>query len=283
MSDDGRTIRFDTRLESYEPFFDPQWADEQLERAHGTALNLPLLDLLGNWKAASHSHSVPIAFSKCLQACFTYRFTEGEPEFLAIVDAVRQKTVAKLHAKGFSPSECFDSTLQAALNEIGDEAKRAYAIARESAIPSLQSVWEMLIAETYLRMFIWRSQRDCYCALYQGYECFLKECVRIAKGVTSYRIGRTKEFGLDLNATLGPTVLRDCWTCRDVVIARYARHAFAHNGARLTNDLAGQEHNFLVDDGQVQVMPEHVHRLFELLKNKVGQLVAAAVSLEQFR
>lgn len=277
MADVARKMRVDTRRDSYQPFFDKDWADTELSRAQGTRLYGPVFDVVSSWRATSYSHAAPLALAKCIEASLNEHLRGVEPSVVETCRIVEAKLVDKLRKAQVTVRPRLAAALSVAARELAREAEQAIAVARDAVQVPPQEIWDDLLDQEYVGSLIWDTERNCFSSLYFSYECFLKECVRIIRGETRFRI--QGDFPKILRAHFGDEVEKSCWSCDPIKNARNVRNAFAHNGGRLTDNLPKESDQFIVVEGQLQIMAEHTVRLFSLLREQVTRVISTAIAM----
>jgi hypothetical protein len=97
----------------------------------------------------------------------------------------------------------------------------------------------------------------------------------------SYLPDRTSQLVRDAKCLVTPEAFSECISDARIDIARLVRNAIAHHGGRETSELTGKPHGIQVVDGELQVLPEHVRRLFALLANAAFRLANETLSVMQ--
>lgn len=274
-----RTASFDPRIESYQQFFDENWASELGSLVEGTILDSPTLDLVRNWHAISNARALPWLMVQCLDRSLAQELEEVMPLDIRKLKFIRENLLSQLEQSGTKVRPMFRKKLHDALVALDKRADEVMVKAKRTVIENQSSVWEAFLEEnTYFPTSLWALERICYCSLYYNYEYFLTECVRIKRNEPEYRMPRHEDFKDDFKAAFGVDCQQACWSDQKVVIARLARHSLVHNGGRLTPQLEKQPHGFLVNDGEIQVAAPHTTALFNLLIGKVLMLSRVVLS-----
>lgn len=279
MDDDPiRQITNDQRLELYDTFFDHGWAREVMVSAQGTPIANAVFDLTISWKAAANTHRMPFMLMSFLQA-FWDGIKRKDVGKALVPKAVRE--IQRRLCSEVKLTQTKKKQVQTILDKIAADVLRAEEEA-DVAYPGA-AMWEdannpSKPGSSELQLGIWASQRLCFGALYHAYENFIRELIGMKKGEPDYRLPRFPRFLEDATECLGPGLVAECITDPAVNTARLIRHALAHKGGRVTDELREIGHNLPVNGGVLQVLAPHNWALFDLLKVKVTRLVGAAVA-----
>lgn len=281
MPEIKRTTYIQDRLDAYEGFFDPEWKWDFMQVIQGTKLQEVGFDLVRNWEAASNARAMPWVMIKCLEVAEHRKIEEAEPLEIKKIRILKEKLLARIESQGERLRPMLRKKLQQAINEVDDEATEALRKAKNKVHESQRDLWESLADVEAFHSSLWSSERTCYAPLYYSYEWFLKECLGIKRNESDFRIGR--EFQRQFRKAFGESLTSMCWTDQRVNVARLARHAFAHNGGRITKELAKQPHSFRLEGDEIQVAASMTTALFHLLKDRALELTKAAVEMPEFQ
>jgi hypothetical protein len=277
-----RNARIDSRLDSYMDFFDKKWFEDISGMAKKTKLDEAVFDLARAWLGASHVHAMPWVFATSIDGLLRQKLRECEPLSITQLRGLRERIVGMLKAKGITVRPTMAKALTEIFKELGVDADQALETANAVVGDSLH-VWEKYLERNEFKTILWSGERLCYAAVYYNYECFLTECLRIKRAEPEYCLAQDKQFKKDFNESFTTALQQRCWSDQDVVIARLARHALVHNGGRMTPKLAKQPYKFLVEEGELQIMPPDVVALYALLKVRAMALVEQAVEMPDLR
>lgn len=272
---------FDTRLESYAPFYDETWNDEFMKLVIGTELASAAFDMARSWRAASDARSLPWLMARCFDAFISSIITTSEPLERVFIREVATRLIRRLQDTGEKVRPMLVHKIEEACADSEAQAQRAMERARDNQRQLIQSTWNINIQQDDVKRSLWSSERTNYCSLYYNYEFFLGECVRIKKRLDRYRVvpGQFKD---DFEAAFGTSLLEQCWSDRDVNLARLARHAIVHAGGRETNELRSQKHPFEVQGKEIQIFAPETTTLYGLLKERVILIANTAVAMPEF-
>lgn len=280
MSKNGRKIYIDNRVDAYEGFLSTEWANKITEKAKPSpALAEIVLDLLLDWRTCCYTAAMPTVFAQSIQT-YANSYTNAPSNDRSVM--AYSDTILKLVSRKV-PELVEDSSLRtrlasALVNTAAEvrDAKDAVKINFD-----LEEVWNNYLGMAPFQMLVWSTQRVAYVALFNAYDSFLQRCV---KRVSSRENLRTtdRDFRKVLRECLGDKAATACWTSSDFNTVRLVRHALSHAGGRETDKLSKQEHGIVVQDGVLQIWPEHNKSLLEVLKKAVGAMVAATVSMPEF-
>lgn len=277
-----RQTAIDSRIESYQGFFDPRWARSFLEASQDSKLREPAFALVCDWDCASNARSLPWVLATCLQRFLDCEFEQYEPLDLRKIRILRDKLVSKLEQKGETVRPMLRKKLIEAIEEVDVEATDICNWTRKSVQSTQDDLWDVLVAEQAFLTAVWASERACYGTVYYAYECFIRECIRTASGEPEYRVERAEQVKDRLKSDFGAELTQACWSDQQINIARLTRNALVHNGGFLTDQLRKQPHGFRVDGELIQIGAPETTNLFELLKQRALQIAQYAATLPEF-
>lgn len=275
----NHSIVIDERLESYRTFFDHTWADRFVTLTGDTKLDDAAFSLCINWKAAANTHLVPWFTVTGLSQFAHGVLTGHDPLGKKLIDALAHRLPAEM---GDSMRHMQRKKLAEVIHRIGNEVCSALETAKEHVVPTADSYWQSFISapESHeFRLIIWGSQRICYSAIYHAYEDFVRECIGLGMGHSTYRSSRAKKMLADAETVFGPTLAAECLGCKEVRIARLVRNSLAHNGGRETDELKRVRHGIQVEGGVLQIMAPDNRAIFDELKSKALNLAEQAVTM----
>ena len=146
----------------------------------------------------------------------------------------------------------------------------------------LEETWNDYVNTNVYKLSLWGSQRICYVAIYNAYENYLVRCVKAACGLSKCRSSQ-EHFKDHLKNAYGKDLLKQCWTCDDINIARVARHALSHAGGRITDDVKNLKfHPFKEMDGRINVTPFVTKGLLTVLKDATYALAERSLDKPEF-
>jgi hypothetical protein len=278
--DCAQIILFDENLESYKPFFDDKWHTEISTLVEGSLLAIPVHNLCVNWMAASSAHSGP-----WLMFITVSGFALGLSRKREMLAAQVLGEHAKLTFRQFcqttpSSTKKMRREVQARLEDVGKELRAEVERLQECTRDKWEAsyFWAAYLnnrVSSDFKLSIWGAQRVCYGAIYHAYENFVRDCIAVVKGRSSYY----DELFAGARSTLGKEVVDCCLTDPRVKLAYQIRNALAHNGGKETDKLREIRHGIHVKDGVLQIVPEDTVGLFDLLKEKVFRLANKAIEL----
>ena len=270
MSDLTKQVLLDANLDSYQSFFDHDWAQNLDQLARGTPLEQVVFDLIAAWKAAALTHRLPwltVQFFKSFAREFVKSRDSLTKMFVeAFVRDISNKTPSLRHMQRKEVIEA----VQGIYKTIGEPAETAVS---EHV---LDAFWKRVLGDFEFNGSIWASQRLCFCALYYAYEDFLVRVYQLVSGNPKYRLRTADMFGDDFEKAFSKS-LRDLCFSGDVNIARLVRNAFAHNGGRETDPLRAEKHSYHIAGGEIQIVPAQTKALFDLLKDRATRVVVETV------
>jgi hypothetical protein len=278
-----QTIVIDERLESYKTFFDHAWAENIGKLAAGTKLESPVFNLRINWKAAANTCVVPWLICTTVSG-FSAGFVMGrEPFAVELINACAKRIPDEMP----SLSNMRRKELGRAVKKIGAELQDLLAQQAQERSVDANEMWAAFLggeARAEFRLSIWGSQRISYGAIYHTYEDFVRECIGLAMGTSTYRPrGGTRRLVADAGQHFGSQIAGDCLNAPEMRIARLVRNSLAHNGGKETNELKKVKHGIVVEDDVLQIMAPDTRRLFHLLKERTYKLVEKAITLPNMK
>ena len=282
MDEIQRTIGINPELDAYEGFFDYEWKVQFLAIVRRSTLREPGFDLTRNWEAISNARQLPWIMVHCLDTISCEKMQQFTPWDQRKIRILRKKLLTELETLGEKLRPMFKKRLTQALKELDEEAGRIRDDAATRVLENRASFWEGLIDIPAFHTSLWALERMGYGGLYYAYECFVMQCMSIARNDTSYRLPRGKEINKHLRETFGDKITEDCWLDSDIDLARVTRHALVHNGGRITIDVRNRKHTFRIEDEEIQINAAHTTELYQKLKARVTQLAEAAVLLPEF-
>lgn len=280
MSKNGRKICIDTRVDAYEGFLSTDWANMITEKAASSPMLTEIVfDLLLDWRSCCYTAAMPAIFAQSIQT-YANSYTNDPSNDRSVL--AYSDTILKLMSRQV-PELAENSDLRARLasalvNTSADvrDAKDAVKINFE-----LEAAWGDYLGMAPFQMLIWSTQRLTYVAIFNAYDSFLQRCVKHASGRESLRT-TDRDFKKVLRECFDDDLATKCWTSSDFNIVRLVRHALSHAGGRETDALSKQKHGIVVQDGVLQIWPEHNKSLLEVLKKSVDAAVEQALSMTDF-
>jgi hypothetical protein len=276
-----RNIHISADLEDYRNFFSDDWGKRIDELTVNTGKLEPLIfDLMMEWRAAAYTASLPALILEHMKAYHDgfVKTRELNTTLLHLANAIVTRMESKLPELTSDPDLL--RRIRKAVLDLGIEIEDA----RDAAAFDfpMQETWQTYLQEYVYQLSLWGSQRICYVAIYNSYDNFLTQCMRIATGIKDYRSFNRTKFKSDFATAFGEQLLEKCCDNTDLDVARFARNAFSHSGGRLTPELAPRERAFVVCDGFVQITPKDTKGLFTLLKEAAYALAEKAITLSAF-
>lgn len=147
---------------------------------------------------------------------------------------------------------------------------------------SSREVWEEYREDKGFQLALSTSQSQAIAATYHTYENFVVRCVRHALGMPSYRKKSDEKFVQYFTDAFGSELSEYCFNHTNVETLRLFRHAIAHNGGRLTPDLAKKDHGVRLAGEYLQFMPQHLAVSYRIVESRVTRIVKAAATHRAF-
>lgn len=283
-----KDIVFDPRLTSYESFFDYEWAKRITDVAsNANKLDRLVLDLTAAFKGISWTFSLP-----SLAVWITEGYWSGHAKVKRLPDAMVMQLISHIaarieHEVVLSPTA--KTEVKRAMVSLAEEF---FHIA-ESQPPiefDRDSLWEGIVgpemnpemdsAKTSYRLALWACPRVCFSALFFAYEDFILRSVNLkSHGVVSQVDQKFSKACVD---NLGTKVGNHCWTDPKIQTAKMIRHSLVHVGGRETPKLKKMSHGIRVENEELQIMPEDVKKLFDVLMDRSLQITEWAAGEPEF-
>jgi hypothetical protein len=267
------SIRIDSDLSQYRPFFDHLWTDQIDGMAAGTKLAEQVSTLCVNWRAAANTCAMPWLMCQASQRQWVGFLKRQQPFSQRLTGAVVDRVG---DAMGGSLSKAKQKKLAQVVEQIGSEMHRQ---ADEAQQFTAEAVWTTLLEDPEFQLAVWGSQRIGYGSIYHAYEHFVRDCIALVKGNPEYRGRRIHALVRDAGRLFGSKIAQDCLASPPVKTARLVRNTLAHNGGRETPQLRDHPHGLVVEEGVLQILASDTRGLFDLLKGRAYQLIRKAVTL----
>jgi len=273
-----KDILLDDRYESYERFFDHDWAKQFLGLTEATRIDNAALDLCVDWKGAASIASMPWLLIHTLEQHHKGYMQRDEPFWKRLTRLVREHILTKMAG---SYSNMKRKELGRIIDELG--LKVEDEMSRRPSELSSDNIWKGYLKIHEFRLSLWSSQRISYGALYHGYENFLRRFISIHKPEREGALTRISDVRDDLKQIFGVAEGGDFLDERAVHIARLVRNALAHNGGRPCRELLGMESSLTIQGNLIHIQASEVRQLFDLLKGKVLLIAKKAPAVPRYR
>jgi hypothetical protein len=271
-----KNFTYDPQLGSYSSFFDHAWARRFSDLVSGSLLDEPTMALLVNWKAAANTHLMPwLMITNLVSFAKGYARSHETISESALGRIARHLTEA-MHD---SLSNMKRKRLSEEINKLAIKLKTSREGHDEDIDP--QHLFEEYLGSPgghELQLSLWGTQRVVYGSLYHAYEHFVACCVGLLLEEPDYRPSNITKLIDDAKRKLPPQVYAHCIGDDSIQVARLVRNALAHHGGKESGELREKTHGIPVVDGELQVMPKHVHELFALLKDRAMRLATETLA-----
>lgn len=269
-------LMIDPNLDSYGSLQDPQWAGRITAAAKGTPAEQVVLDLCAGWKAAMNTHVLPGLTIRILKSYHDGFATEPEPVAQNMASLILHR-YREEHNEDVPPH--ISKRLRNLLIELQVSAKAIRK--RKFDTFDAQEVWRSFVNLPEFQFSIWGSQRLVYAAVYHAYEHFLVGSYMVATGRQKYRL-RDGRSDAELAQEFGQEICQACWLDQRIQNARIVRHALAHAGGRVTDEVRTQAngHGIAIVDKQLHPMPKDTKALLNVLKPAALKLTRHLVAVK---
>jgi len=274
-------IRVCPDIKAYQDYLPDDWSEAIVKKLPvGSVLERLVLDLALSWRGASYTAQMPATSIKAMHAAALGRGKVVSPDssIVSYSDGILAKL--SLQVPDLVDDRALRARIQAALVTVSaDFRDRAAAVKDDFPI---EPMWTEFLNDPPFQLSLWGSQRVAYVAFYNAYEAFLIDCLKFGTGLLRLRTTDKPEFNDALRKALGEDVSSPCWSHHEINIARLVRHAFSHNGGRLTDDLKKQKHCIEVIEDDLQIMPQDIHRMLNRLRAAVAEATAVMLKNPKF-
>lgn len=284
MADDIlRKVYVHTTPDSYRNFLSDDWA-ARIDALTSPApkLSALVLDVVLDWRAAAYAVSLPAMLPEQVKGYHDSFVNSGEinTTLLRLAEGICRKLVRRIPELTSDPA--LIRRLQTEIVNLGSDLEMAKS-GTEIELP-LDELWQEYIKLPAFYLGLWGSQRIGYVSIYNAYDNFVVEMVKLALSPPRCRSSEDGFKKLFADA-FGEPLKAKCWTDSRLNIARVARHALSHAAGRVTKELDDlrPKHSFVVEDGRIQITPDDTKHLYSLLKDCVYALAEKAVAMPQFR
>jgi hypothetical protein len=283
----------DPNYDSYEQFFDYDWARDVFKRVENSPLKQAATDFVLACRYASEAHRLPWLSVELLRsysdgekkALFAVRAKYAEPLIRSIVQKLGTKMERRLTR----------DTRRALTRAIKEIEKESFAGVQKAARVKFDSAayWDYMTnpkrdTTGIIPMSVFGIQRNNYLALYFAYEDLSLHVIKTKK--PNFKANPPKvTIGATLDALFG-TLGKDCWD-DEVNLARLVRNQLVHSGGRFdpklgtkypgrfvdqkTSPLAPIRKGelFIVVNNKIQITPSNARHLFNVLKDRAMKMI----------
>ena len=272
-------IKLDDDINSYEGFFDHQWAKKFSSLVESTKLSDAAFNLCAEWKGISNARRLLWLMMNGLKDAVDSALNSHTPFPLQVIQGLVKRIADQVetHRISLSPQD------RAALcSEIqGIESQIIQKLHDNPVSEDLNQIWATYLKEPEILLAIWMSEINAFRSIYFAYESFLIKTVEIA---TRRQGLRANDLERELRDLFGENVLQTCWTDEAIDLPRLIRHALVHNGFKPTGELGSRyKGKFLVEDGKIVIMAHHTNQLFHSMKESALFFVNEAIKLDSLK
>ncbi len=273
-------------LASYEQFFDHAWCKRIFALVNNSPLKHAVDTLMVAWRSTNGVHLLPWLLIQSLRE-FADGEYKGSLRFRADYSGTFVKGLCdKLEAR--MPTLNFNQriALRRAVAAIEEEAFQTLRSEQSKVHFDVEQYWEFITHTSEFPFCILGSQRINYGSLFFAYEDFLANVIRTKESDYS---SKHKPIKVAFAKHFGDPLTDHCWNHDEVDLAKFVRHALAHNGGRFGTSLdkykarfvdttgttppLSQGEIFYVVDGKIQITPCNTKYLFGVLKDRVTRIV----------
>lgn len=270
-----KRLKVDDRKEAYGSFFVDDFAIRSCEIAD----NKPLLqeaifDLVADWRCASYAGALPAQIPAAIKG-FHDSFTKADFEpsgILQFSSAILTKLSREVLDLTHDPA--LQRSIQESLVRIACELADAKKVAAKQEMDG-DLVWQQYLDLHPFHMGLHSTMRLVYLAVYSAYENFVIRLVALANNGEKTRVN-SGDFSQRFRNKFGKLV-DDAWFKPEIRVAKLIRHSLMHAGGRMTDDLNNCNVQVPVEvcDGALHVYPEHIKKLYDVLKVQALRLMSA--------
>jgi hypothetical protein len=162
-----KNLLIDRNYDSYQSFFDHNWAQGIDRLVAGTPLALVVFDLCAAWKAAANTHRLPWLMFHLFQS-FSVKFLQARESIGSLyVGELTQRLPAEMGGLRHMQRKQLEALLQRIYEEVRNKPDKAVG---EFVLDKL---WDRMLPDFEFHASLWASQRLCFGAIYFAYEDFL--------------------------------------------------------------------------------------------------------------
>jgi hypothetical protein len=275
QSDPSKQIKIDTRLSAYKDLFDFGWINNFFDVSRSSRLNQIALDLASEWQGIARTSSMPWLMIESLKN-FHQGYFKNNPGFCQRLT----KDFGNYVANKSTLSNMRKKELIGIVQQLSKEVQNKLDNSKPPFDP--EEMWDEFLKVTSFSLGLWSQQRLSYGAIYFSYENFITNCIGVGKRESDYQASGIERLIKDFAQLFDKDLANQCLKDRGITIARLARNCLTHNGGRVSLKLQGMNHQIRVEAGCLQIFPEDVRDLFNLLKVKALKIVVAATTIPAF-
>lgn len=279
----------DRNLDSYEQFFDHDWAKRMFETVQKSCLKDAVDTLMVAWRSSDGAHRLPWLMIHIL-GCFAKGGNNGSLEIRNDYFGEFIKRLVDEVEAGMNPNLNHDQrgALKRVIAKIEKKAFHALKAGEGQVDHDVKKVWAYLAHNSEFQFSILGTQRINYSSLFFAYEDFLANVIR-AKEPTYSSKDRNNPIHVAFPRHFGAALADFCWNHEEVILARLVRNALAHNGGRFGTDLEPYRDRFvdatgttepilrgnlfILVDEKIQIAPDNTRHLFGVLKERATKIV----------
>ncbi len=267
-----KVVVVDDRQDQYVPFFVDNFAHEAFAASDTAAkLREPIFDLVFDWRSASYAGAmpaqIPVSIKVFHDAFVNSNFSQND--ILQYSEVILKKLSYQLPELVADPN--LIRRLRQKIVMLSCEIAETTSSIKQEI--DAEAIWKQFFDLKPFKLGIHGTMRLVYLAVYGAYENFIVRALSIAHEGKRVRVNHP-EFKKDFRAALGP-LIETAWFAEDIRVARLVRHALIHAGGRVTKDLQAYEIPLKVSDGYLNIFPEHISQLYNLLKSPALDVMRA--------
>ena len=268
-------IVFDKRFDSYESFFDHEWAARFGKLSDKSRLQLPAFDPTRDWKGIAVATRMPWLMVESVKS-FHGGFTQTNPPFhTRLTRMFGEYVTSRSNLSNMRKKEMLEI-----VEQLGADVQRDMARLGPAFDP--QALWQEYLGVREFGLALWNAQRIAYGAIYYAYENFVQRVVAVGRTDDSYRAKRFPDLCNDFGTLFGDALRQECLGIPEVDIARLVRNALTHDGGRVSEKLRAKQHGITVEGDELHIMPHDTRGLFDLLKARATKIAETAANLATF-
>lgn len=263
MKEVTKNIRVDDDLDEYRGFFDHKWSKDFLEVTRLTKLSPAGFDLMAAWKGISEARRFPWLMIQVVNAAVEGSLNLATPFPSQVLNELLDRVTAGLERNRLSLS---GKDREALCNEIRTiEAQISQRAKRNSVRLDANELWTHFLQSQGIALSLLMSEVNAYAAVYFAYENYLIRSVKIGKGLKNLR---ARNLPGKLEELLGKSVAEMCWSEKGIEMSRLVRHAIAHGGRKITDDLGKYRSKLILENDEIMIMAHQTTELYNLLKER---------------
>lgn len=191
-----KTIRFDGNLDSYESFFDFEWAENLGRISQNTKLDSPAFELSASWRGIGNVRRMPWLMVKSIKDFGESLLQSKMPFPIEVMKGVVERVSSMSENNYFR--HVSSTQRRILVNIIDNIQEETMEKLQENPITiDKEEFWKGFLQSPEIPITLWMSEMTAYAGVYFAYEAFLIKSMKIALNMDSLRTTGKPERRLD--------------------------------------------------------------------------------------